>query len=175
MYYKCNGAFHLYFVHFIRQTNFKSNQNEICHMGLQIVKIKDRNRSQTLRHGSSNFYKEKLIVTNKICLNMLQFPAFIVKENLYIFFLTNKRKNTILIFVICSPPASHILFLTDWKGDRFLLLAMARNFLELRTSVSVTLSLSPLQASRHNTNWYRPFFFTSFFFFSSRLRTSGNI
>ena len=25
----------------------------------------------------------------------------------------------------------HILFRTDWKGDRFLLLAMARNFLAL--------------------------------------------
>ena len=50
-----------------------------------------------------------------------------------------KYVNTILF-----PPPSHILFLTDWKGDRFLLLAIARNFLELRTSVSVTLSLSPL-------------------------------
>ena len=67
----------------------------------------------------------------------------------------------------------HILFLTDWKGDLFLFLAMARNLLELLTSVSVTRSRSPLMASRHNTNWYRPFFFTSFFFLSRRFRTSA--
>ena len=37
----------------------------------------------------------------------------------------------------------------------------------------MTRSLSPLIASRQSTNWWRPFFFTSFFFLSRRFSTSA--
>ena len=83
----------------------------------------------------------KLIKSKAMLNSIIQFKyLFIENENFY--FVWKLLEDNILTQV--SAPPSHILFLTDWKGERFLLLAMARNFLELRTSVSVTLSLSPL-------------------------------
>ena len=72
------------------------------------MKIKDRNRSQTLRHGSSNFYKEKLILTYKICPNMYSFPHLSYKRIVIIFWRINKKTQ------YCSPPASHILICYSW-------------------------------------------------------------